>query len=563
MKITWPQFERFWYLLSIGVIIAAMPFSKFLISMGQFMLIGGWIVGRFDYHQWMETMRPLSTGIRIIRIFPLSIMLMLRGITSGFRDFFRHRAALLFSSILLMHLAGLLFTTDFQYAFKDLRTKLPLLIIPLVLATTTPIQKTMFRRYLFLMVLALLVRTLFNTWAIETRDFVDLREVSRNVSHIILSLMLALGIFVSGYFLFEKNNRKTIFRVACFLVIVWFITYLIISASFTGLIISLFILLFLTPFLIMKAIKRRVRWVAAAAAILLVLLPAWYLRDIIKDHYQIHPVDLSALEMFTSGGKPYTHNYEASGTENGHLLWIYVQWDEMREEWNRRSNIPFDSLDRSHHTLAYTTVHFLTSKGWRKDGDAIRRLTSREISAIEKGISNYLFIDGPGIRGRIYEFLKGYDIYRETGNPTGSTIMQRFEFWKASAGIIRDHWLTGVGTGDMNIAFEQQYEKMNSLLEPGQRWRSHNQFLSVVVGFGVFGLLWFLAAIWFPLFMMKKQQDFFILIHLMICMLAMLAEDTIESQTGITFFVLFYSLFLFARFNYPEKTGTMPKTDPP
>lgn len=563
MKITWPQFERFWYLLSIGVIIAAMPFSKFLISMGQFMLIGGWIVGRFDYHRWTEKISPLPFRNQILRILPLSLSLLIKGIAGGFRDFFRHRAALIFSSILLMHLAGLLFTTDFQYAFKDLRTKLPLLIIPLVFATTPSIRPMMFRRYLFLLILALLVRTIFNTWAIETRDFVDLREVSRNVSHIILSLLLSLGIFVCGFFLFEKDNKKILFRAGCFLVITWFIIYLILSASFTGLIISLTLLIFLIPLLIMKAARKSVRLTVAAAAVLLVILPAWYLREIIKDHYQIQPVDLSALEMFTSRGNPYIHNYEATGTENGHLLWVYVQWDEMREEWNRRSTIPFDSLDRSNHTLAYTTVHFLTSKGWRKDGDAIGQLSDREISAIEKGISNHLFIDGPGIRGRIYEFLKGYDIYRETGNPTGSTIMQRFEFWRASAGIIRDHWLTGVGTGDMNIAFEQQYKTMNTLLEPGQRWRSHNQFLSVMVGFGVFGLIWFLAAIWLPPYIMHKQYDFFVITHLMISMLAMLAEDTIESQTGITFFVLFYSLFLFARFSRPEKTGTITKTDTP
>ena len=114
MKITWPQFVRCWYLLSVGVIIASMPFSKFLISIGQFMLIGGWVVGRFDNRHWMETMGPLSLRNRILRILPLSLMLIAKGIAGGFREFFRHRAALLFSSILLLHVAGLLFTTDFH-----------------------------------------------------------------------------------------------------------------------------------------------------------------------------------------------------------------------------------------------------------------------------------------------------------------------------------------------------------------------------------------------------------------------------------------------------------------
>jgi O-antigen ligase len=163
------------------------------------------------------------------------------------------------------------------------------------------------------------------------------------------------------------------------------------------------------------------------------------------------------------------------------------------------------------------------------------------------------------IRGRIYEFLWGFDNYRETGNPTGSTLMQRLEFWKASVGIIRDYWLTGVGTGDMNTAFQVQYENMHSKLAPDQRWRSHNQFLSIFVGFGIIGLLWFLVAIFYPPLMLQRRDDYFLVVFLIIALLSMLTEDTIESQTGVTFFAFFYSFFLFAR---KEKDPLISKTNP-
>ncbi|MEI7897955.1 MAG: O-antigen ligase family protein, partial [bacterium] len=121
------------------------------------------------------------------------------------------------------------------------------------------------------------------------------------------------------------------------------------------------------------------------------------------------------------------------------------------------------------------------------------------------------------------------------------------EFWKASLGIIRDHWLTGVGTGDMNIAFRVQYEKMQSKLAPDQRWRSHNQFLSIFIGFGIFGLIWFLIALFYPPVILRRQDDYFVVVFLVIAILSMLTEDTLESQTGVTFFAFFYSFFLFAR----------------
>jgi O-antigen ligase len=126
-------------------------------------------------------------------------------------------------------------------------------------------------------------------------------------------------------------------------------------------------------------------------------------------------------------------------------------------------------------------------------------------------------------------------------------MMQRLEFWKASAGIIRENWLTGVGTGDMNKAFSDQYAKMHTKLAPGNRWRSHDQFLSILVGFGVFGLAWFLFSLFYPAARLKGFSDYFVITILMIGLLSMLTNDTIETQAGVTFFYFYYSFFLFSR----------------
>jgi hypothetical protein len=272
-----------------------------------------------------------------------------------------------------------------------------------------------------------------------------------------------------------------------------------------------------------------------------------YLHSIISDYYRVPPLDLSKLEQFTAKGNRYIHNTKNPATENGNYLWIYIQWDEMRDSWNKRSNIPFDSLDKKNQRIMNTLVRFLTSKGLRKDESGVNSLSQKEVEAIENGVGNEIFIREFSFRGRIYEFLMGFDEYRKTGNPTGSTLMQRFEFWKASAGIIKDNWLTGVGTGDMNEAFQQQYEKMNSKLAPDQRWRSHNQFLSILAGFGVLGLIWFLISLIYPPLITGKFNDYFFLIFFIIAILSMISGDTIESQAGVTFFSFFYAFLIFGR----------------
>ena len=549
MRITWKQFERYWYVFSLGVIIASLPFSKLLLSIGQMMLAGGWIVERFNAGRLFARLSSLSFQKRALQVVPYSVYLLFAGIFKGFREFYRQKPALVFSSIFILHIAGLLLTSDFDYAVKDLRTKFPLFLLPLILSTSKAFDEKGFYRYLMLFVAAVLVRSLFNTWLIAAHDYVDIRDVSRNISHIIFSLLLSLCIFILAHFLFQKKNFPGWLKALFLLLIVWFLVYLVISQSFTGLSITLISLLALIPLMILTIRNSRIRAGLLFSIILIAIAIVVSFRSVVKDYYHVNPVDLTKLDTVTSRGNPYIHNITSTQTENGNYVWLYIQWDEMRGTWNKRSRFPFDSLDLKNQTVAHTVVRYLTSKGWRKDADALEKLTDMEVFAIEKGVANYVFLDEFSVRGRIYEFLSGYDIYRKTGNPTGSTVMQRIEFWKASLGIIHDSWLTGVGTGDMNKVFAAQYKKMDSKLAPDQRWRSHNQFLSIWIGFGIFGLAWFLIALFYPPVMMKRMNDYFVIILLIITILSMLTEDTIESQTGVTFFALFYSLFLFARFS--------------
>lgn len=547
ISITWTQVQRFWFYLSLAVIITALPFSKLGLSIGQMMLAGGWIEKRIDYRRLMDSVRSKPLPQAILLFLPCFFGLVIRGIVAGFKEFFLHRDALIFSSIFLLHILGLLTTTDFDYAFKDLRTKIPLLLLPLLISTSAPIGRKAFYNYLLLFGAALFCRTTYNAWMIVNGSFIDIRDVARNVSHIILSLLLVLAIFSQLYLSVRRGAVPRWLKVLLVFLSGWFIFYLFYSQSFTGvsiLVISIFATLFVVIIRTGKLWVRAGMFISMVAVVLAVFLS---LRSVTNDFYRVNPMNLKTLDKVSARGNPYINDTTVRLTENGNHVWIYVQMEEMREVWNRRSAIPFDSLNRKNEICAFTVIRFLASKGWRKDADAVERLTPEEIGAIEKGIPNYLFIGHVSLRARIYEFLWGFENYRQTGNPTGSTIMQRLEFWKASAGIIRDNWITGVGTGDMNIAFDRQYNRMHTKLAHDQRWRSHNQFLSILVGFGIFGLLWFLIAVYAPPLMSGFDKDFFLRIFLLIATLSMLTEDTIESQTGVTFFAFFYSFFLFAR----------------
>jgi len=541
------QFIRYNYFFGLILILAFLPFSKFMISMGQWWLTGAWVLERLDIRK-IQGFYKNNPGTRFyLLIVPYFFMLLFEGIGKGFREFFNNRPAMIFASIFIIHVAGLLFTTDFQYALKDLRTKIPLFILPIFLSTSEAIKRKTFYYLMILFVLSLFIVTLFNTWKVINHDYIDIRDIAHHVGHIVFGLLISISIFTTGYLILKKKTFPVVIKFLLLLILIWFMMYLVITKSITGFAITILTLLFLLPILIFR---RKNKWLKTGLVILILVVTSGiflYMQKAIRDFYRADPVNYQKLETITSRGNPYEHDPFHKQTENGHYIWLYVQWDELRESWNERSKIQFDSNDLKGQPIKFTLVRFLTSKGERKDADAVQKLSGEEIHAIETGTANILYMKKFSIRGRIYEFLMGYENYKLSGNPTGSTIMQRLEFWKASLELIKKNWLYGVGTGDMNIAFQQQYETMHSKLSPDQRWRSHNQFMSVCVGFGIFGLIWFLFAIFYPAFATKRFDDYFFLIFLIIALISMLTDDTIESQMGVTFFAFFYCFFLFAR----------------
>lgn len=546
-RITYENFIRFHYLFGIAVIIAMLPFSRYVLSIGQFIVAGAWALERINQQKFLTYFRAPFGFRKGILTLPFLLGLFLESLGKGFAAVTRSKPAMVLMSIYVLHIAGLFFTGDLAYALKDLRIKTPIFILPLFFSTSAAIGKDTFYRYLSLFLGTLVLVTVFNIRGLIEGAFIDIRDVSKYTSHILLGLMLTLGIFTCGYLILRRNGYPYWLKGLLLMIAAWFSAYLVLTKSMTGIAIFLITLVIL---LLIIAFRSRKKWLKPAlTAVILVCLAGcfFYLKGVVKDYYTIHPVDMSRLDYMSPRGNIYYHDRNARIVENGNYVWIYIQKEEMQEAWAERSSIHIDSADLKGQPVLFTLVRFLASKGLRKDLDGVNALSDVEVRAIEKGIASVVYMDKFSIRGRIYEILMGYDAYRSTGDPTGSSVMQRMEYWKAAARIIQRHWLTGVGTGDLDLAFRNQYELMHTKLSPDQRWRAHNQFLTILIAFGIFGLAWFLFALLYPPLKLRKFGDFFTLTILIMLLLSMLTEDTLETQARVTFFWFWYSFFLFAR----------------
>jgi hypothetical protein len=492
---------------------ASLPLSMFMMSLSQFIIIGGWL---------------------------------LQGdISQSLKKAFANKAVWLLCSIYVLHIIGLAYTSDFNYAFNDLRIKLPLLLLPIILASSEPLTSNKLNTLLKVFISAVFVST-FISYLIYLdvihKPFSDIRNISIFISHIRLSLFVCIAIYSSLWFF---KTVSWFFKILIIAVILWFLFFLILIESITG----LGILSVTLSIIGIVYIFRNSSITYKAITLLLILSAGFYtLHYIDKMWVRINTVNMNELQHLkktTAEGNVYLHDAQRKESENGHLMWINLCEQEMRPAWNNRSSIPYDSLNRKGDELRMTIIRYLTSKGVSKDGAAINQLSNTEITAIENGVANADDISSKGISPRIRATLWEIYQYQHFNNPDGHSLAMRFEFWKTALKIISDHPLTGVGTGDVAQAFQQKYNDTNSPLSQPYRLRAHNQYLTIAVALGIPVLIWFIIILVWPGILLNRFNHFLYLSFWLTALLSMLTEDTLETQAGVSFFTFFNCVYLF------------------
>jgi hypothetical protein len=502
------------YITGLTALAAGLPLWLLLISLSQFILLGAWLAdGNIREKLNVALHNPVITVL---------------------------------TGIYFLHIAGLLFTTDFKYALDDLRVKLPLLILPLVIGTMPPLSKKHFDLVLKVLLASAFCSTLYSTliWrGYTSRTVHNIRDISPLISHIRLSLIICMCLPVVIYLL--RTEKKRIVQAGLYILALWFIIFLFILQSLTGICI---LLLMCIASLCFKAWSSRNAVIRSAAVLVTCcfIYGAFHLYQIIFVR-SVRSINITSgmLLQKTKLGNPYHHDAGRQDEENGNAVWINICEAELDSAWHARSDIPYHGRDNAGQELRYTLIRFLASRNLLKDASGIDSLTDEEVKAIQAGIANVDYMHGSTLRTRLKQLAWEYRNYYYSGNPSGHSIMQRMEFWKTGLYIFRKHPFTGTGTGDLKEEYQKAYAETKSVLLKEFRLRAHNEYLTMFITFGVFGGLYFLFALIYPWFRMHKKNDLLYTCALAIILLSMVMEDTPESQAGATIFAFFNSFFLF------------------
>ncbi|MEZ5082342.1 MAG: O-antigen ligase family protein [Bacteroidales bacterium] len=399
---------------------------------------------------------PLSRfGLSVAQFGLLGVWLIDGKLMTKFRTLFKNKAALVLISFYLVHVIGLMYTTDLNYAFKDLRIKLPLLFLPVVFVTSPQLSMKRVNQLLMIYVASVFVATLISFGILLTRTISDFRELSPFISHIRFSLNVCIAMFFTGYLMVFELKSKISLKLLAGAVIIWFFVFLIMIESVTGIIIF-----FITGSILMLGfiVRMKIFYCKLIGLIVLISIPvilAIYLNITAKNYFI--PREKSNPELFTRQGNPYYHDTINQPIENGMYTWMYVCEMELREMWNNKSKLDYDGKDTQGQDLKYTLIRYLNSKGLRKDAGGMKQLSEKDIKNIELGIANYHYTRKFNVNSRLYKLFWEYQISKMKGNPGGHSMLQRIEFWRASWAIILDNFWIGVGTGDIDQAYKIYY----------------------------------------------------------------------------------------------------------
>ncbi|MGZ3899745.1 MAG: O-antigen ligase family protein [Bacteroidia bacterium] len=505
--------------LAFGMMIGTVP-----TSVPQFLLLGNWLFEAGFKRKWFE--------LRSNKLFWV------------------------LASVFLIHVAGFFYTSDLTAGWNDVRTKIPLMFLPLVFLTTKPLSRNEFHAVLYCFLLGSMVNL---TWCYIYSFILHKNEIARSasrfMSHIRLGLYLNVAISCCVYFIFiHKDAAKRILFSGLILCFLFGMYFLGLASGFTNLIILGFCACcyMLTK---QRILFKLISLLVLGACIFIVFR---YVKGLHESQVLVKDTPYNKIQLKTKNGRFYSQIDTLSGQkENGNYVFINVNYEELKREWNKRC--PEDSFTYApkNNLIRYEVLlRYLTSRAYSKDSAGIWQLSHEDISNIKNNIPNYETTQWSYLHKRVYEIIYEYEEFKNGRNINGHSLTMRPYFWKAALTSIAQHPLTGVGTGDVQAELNKIYVDSHSPLTPRWYKRPHNQYLTITVALGITGLIIFFISLIWPLVKLKSKLPVLYYPFFILAATSFLLEDTLESQAGVTFYAFFNTFFIsVAYYQLKEENG--------
>lgn len=119
----------------------------------------------------------------------------------------------------------------------------------------------------------------------------------------------------------------------------------------------------------------------------------------------------------------------------------------------------------------------------------------------------------------------------------------RMQRWLCAINLIEQKPWFGYGTGDEVGLLKQEYYDHKLMVSYTLEFNAHNQYLSTLIKHGAIGLLFFLAAFGYYLYLAISGKNFYYTSFLLLLLIGFFTENILDMNKGIFFFAFFNTLF--------------------
>ena len=423
--------------------------------------------------------------------------------------------------------SGILRGGENSLVLKEIKTLLPLILAPLFLQNLSPLSKNdesiIWKVFFASVGLSALICVVY---AIVKYPLPEPRGASLFISHIRFSLMAVLALIGAWRM---ADILPSYLKLALTAVVCAFF-FFVGTLTGWGLLLVLIVILF--------ALKsKRNKLIVAGTTITLASTLLFFLSK------NTETTNFQPEQIQSARGEKYIHQSSNFQTENGNRIFINIAPLELESAWMARTNRPLLQKDGRGQLVQTTLIRYLASKGLTKDAVGIDQLSDADISNILAGNTNCNEPQWNALEKRWHQIVFEYQTFQSGENPSGHSIFQRLEYYKAAKFIIERNLLFGVGQGNVKSAYSEAYKQTSPNLDEKVQHAVHNQFLSYWIAAGLTAILSFLLYFYFMWKHARKNE--IVLAFVILAMLSCLTEDTLTTQPGVAFFAFFSTFFFF------------------
>jgi len=498
----------------LAVFCASLPLSNFGMSLGQIIMLFGW----------------LSDGSTLRKI----------------KDFFRTPPYLVWSVFYLLLLASMLYGGNLKDGLDDARVKISFFLLPLFFSGfEDKLNRDLIKGFLWIYVAAVILSFIISLSCYF--EFLDIaqdhsKRFSPFISHIRLSLMGVLAIvFLSSE---VGPAKRSLVKLVCAMGCIVILFGMIKLAWFSGLSILGFVFLLFCFYRFFRTEARafeRVLWLLTAIAPFIFCV--WLFKNNIGKFYHSAGPPMAILKQ-TPNGRLFEQHPELKFTENGYRFGDNIQWEELKSAYLKRTGRSTELKNVSGWKEEMVLMRYLTSKNLTKDSAGIFSLSEKDLENIRQGIPNFLLDSKTDFQKKLYELTIEFQTLRAGLNSGGHSVSMRFFAWKRAISMIKESPFIGYGIAGVREAFRNSYRNDASEVPEGQKIRAHQQFLTLILCLGIpLGVLSVALFFWVP-FRYRNTLPANYLFFWLVPICSMFSEDTLETQAGVSFSIFAFLILL-------------------